>query len=54
MRSIEQLASEPLERLVVALSVEHACRTGVIRKLVLDDIDLPNRRITLAGQPTAR
>ena len=24
-------------------------RTGVIRKLTLDDIDLPNRRITLAG-----
>ncbi|ETZ35354.1 phage integrase family protein [Mycobacterium intracellulare MIN_061107_1834] len=49
VRSIEQLASEPLERLVVALSVEHACRTAVIRKLTLDDIDLPNRRITLAG-----
>lgn len=54
VRSIEQLASEPRARLVVALSVEHACRTSVIRKLVLDDIDLPNRRITLAGQPTAR
>ena len=49
VRSIEQLASEPLERLVVALSVEHACRTAVIRKLTLDDIDLPNRRITIAG-----
>src|SRR5438067_4083684 len=49
VRSIEQLASEPFERLVVTLSVEHACRTSVIRKLTLDDIDLPNRRITLAG-----
>ena len=28
VRSIEQLASEPLERLVVALSVEHACRAA--------------------------
>jgi integrase len=49
VRSIEHLASEPLEHLVVALSAEHACRTSVIRKLTLDDIDLPNRRITLAG-----
>jgi integrase len=48
VRSIEQLASEPLEHLVVALSAEHACRTSVIRKLTLDDIDLPNGRITLA------
>lgn len=49
VRRIEHFASEPLERLVVALSVEHACRTSVIRNLTLDDIDLPNRRITLAG-----
>jgi integrase len=49
VQSIEQLASEPLERLVVALSAEHACRTSVIRTLTLDAIDLPNLRITLAG-----
>lgn len=33
----------------MALSAEHACRTGDIRNLTLDDVDMPNRRITIAG-----
>jgi integrase len=49
IRAIESLAAFPAQRLAVALAAEHAARPGVIRHLKLDDIDLPNRRITLAG-----
>ena len=49
IRAIEDLARRPAERLAVALAAEHAARSGAIRRLKLDDVDLPNRRITLAG-----
>ena len=49
IRAIEDLASRPAERLAVALAAEHAARSGTIRRLKLNDVDLPNRRITLAG-----
>ena len=49
IRAIEDLAVRPAERLAVALAAEHAARTSTIRHLKLDDVDLPNRRITLAG-----
>jgi integrase len=49
IRAIEQLASTPAQRVAVALAAEHAARTGVIRNLILDDLDMPNRRITLDG-----
>ena len=49
IRAIEGLAVRPAERLAVALAAEHAARSGTIRRLKLDDVDLPNRRITLAG-----
>lgn len=49
IHTVEQLAVGPVERLAVALAAEHAARTSAIRHLTLDDIDLPNRRITLAG-----
>jgi integrase len=49
IRIIEQTATRPAERLAVALAAEHAARTNVIRNLMLDDVDLPNRRISLAG-----
>jgi hypothetical protein len=49
IRAIEDLAGRPAERLAVALAAEHAARSGTIRCLKLDDVDLPNRRITLAG-----
>ena len=50
IRAVEQLAATPAERVIIALAAEHAARAGVIRHLALDDIDLANRRITLAGQ----
>ena len=49
IHAIEQLASKPAQRVAVALAAEHAARTGVIRNLTLDDLDMPNRRITLDG-----
>jgi integrase len=49
IRAVEQLAVGPAERLIIALAAEHAARTGTIRHLTLEHIDLPNRRITLAG-----
>jgi len=49
IRTVEQLADRPDHRIIVALAAEHAARTGTIRALTLDDIDLPNRRITLDG-----
>jgi hypothetical protein len=49
VRAIEELATGPARRLAVALAAEHAARTTTIRRLILDDLDLPNRRITLDG-----
>lgn len=49
INAVEQLAVSPTERLVLALAAEHAARTSTIRHLTLDDVDLPNRRITIAG-----
>lgn len=49
IRLVEQLAVQPTERLTIALAAEHAARTGTIRHLLLEDLDLPNRRITLVG-----
>jgi len=33
---------------VLALAAVHAARPAAIRELTLDDLDLPNRRITIA------
>ncbi|MBY0389074.1 MAG: integrase [Mycobacterium pseudokansasii] len=50
IRAVEQAAKEsPMIRLVVALAAEHGARAGAIRTLTFDDIDLPNRRIVIAG-----
>jgi integrase len=49
IRLIEQLAVAPAQRLAVALAAEHAARTGTIRNLTLEHLDMPNRRITLDG-----
>jgi hypothetical protein len=38
----------PAQRLVVALSAVHAARGAAIRALLLDDVDLSGRTITLA------
>ncbi len=49
--AIQQIAATPAQRLVIALTAVHAVRPAAIRQLRLDDVDLPNRRITLAGHP---
>jgi integrase len=43
-------ATTPQARLYLALSAVHAARPGQIRALQLDDIDIVNRRITIAAQ----
>jgi len=48
-RAVEQAAARPAQRLIVALAAVHAARWGAICDLTLDDLDLPNRRITIAG-----
>jgi hypothetical protein len=42
--------SSPTERLILVLAALHAARTGQIRALLLEDIDLGNRRLTIAGR----
>ncbi|MEO7195458.1 MAG: hypothetical protein ABIZ05_11660 [Pseudonocardiaceae bacterium] len=49
IRAAEQVAATPPQRLVVALAAVHAARATAIRHLTLDDLDLPNLRITIAG-----
>lgn len=43
-------ATTPTARLVLMLAAVHAARTGAIRALLLDDVDLGNRRLTIAGR----
>jgi len=49
IQAVEQAAVTPAQRLAIALAAVHAARPGAIRELTLEDIDLPGRRITLAG-----
>jgi hypothetical protein len=42
-------ATTPAARLALALAAVHAARSETIRMLHLDDIDLGNRRLTIAG-----
>ncbi len=48
-RTIEA-ATTPQARLFVALAAVHAARHGEIRAMQLDDVDLPNRRLRIAGR----
>ncbi|MGW7006375.1 hypothetical protein ACWGCW_27040 [Streptomyces sp. NPDC054933] len=48
-RSVEAVRS-PAARLALALAAAHAARAGAIRALHLDDVDLGNRRLTIAGR----
>ena len=51
---IDQAASAavtPAARLAVALAAVHAARPRAIRELHLDDVDLGNRRLVIAGTP---
>ena len=50
IQTAQQAAVTPAQRLAIALAAVHAARPRAIRELTLDDIDLPSRRITLAGQ----
>ncbi|MBF6130666.1 hypothetical protein [Nocardia brasiliensis] len=43
-------ASRPADRLIIALAAIHAARSQGIRELRLDDVDLGNRRLTIAGR----
>ena len=49
IRAVEQAAATPAQRLAIALAAVHAARPKAIRELTVDDIDLPGRRITIAG-----
>ncbi len=49
IHAVQQVAVNPTQRLIVALAAVHAARVAAIRQLLLDDLDLPNRRITIAG-----
>jgi len=49
IRAVEQAVTSPAQRLIVALAAVHAARWAAIRDLTLDDLDLPNCRITIAG-----
>src|SRR5260370_34600596 len=51
VRAVEQVITLPGQRLVIALAAVHAARWEAIRALTLDDLDLPSRRITIAGHP---
>ena len=51
IRPVEQAANNPAQRLITALPAIHAARWAAIRDLTLDDLDLPSRRITIAGRP---
>lgn len=47
--AVERIAATPAQRLIVALAAVDAARTTAFRRLTLDDLDLPNRRIAIAG-----
>lgn len=43
-------ATTPATRLILALAAVHAARVAQIANLTLDDVDLGNRRLTIAGR----
>lgn len=43
-------AATPVERLILILAALHAAQTGQIRAMRLDDVDLGNRRLSIAGR----
>jgi hypothetical protein len=45
-----KVATTPADRLVLVLAAVHAARPKAIRELLLDDVDLGNRRLTIAGR----
>ncbi len=49
IHAVAQSAHHPAQRLIIALAAIHAARSGTIRHLTLDDLDIPNQRITIGG-----
>ena len=47
---VDKAAATPSARLVLVLAAVHAARTGAIRAAQLDDVDLGNRRLIIAGR----
>jgi integrase len=47
---VTRAATTPAARLVLMLAAVHAARSGAIRALLLDDVDLGNRRLTIASR----
>ena len=45
-----EAAATPQARVFVVLAAVHGARPGAIRALTLDDVDLGNRRLTIAGR----
>jgi integrase len=41
---------KPTDRLALALAAVHAARSGAIRRLQLDDLDIGNRKLTIDGR----
>jgi integrase len=50
IHALEALATDPACRVIIALAADNAARTGAVRHLKLNDVDLANHRITLAGR----
>jgi len=50
IQAATQAAATPAARLALALAAVHALRPEAIRRLALGDVDLGNRRLTIAGQ----
>jgi integrase len=45
-----EAAATPAARLVMVLAAMHAARVKAIREILLDDVDLGNRRIVIGGR----
>jgi hypothetical protein len=45
-----EAAATPSARMVLVLAAVHAARTGAVRAAQLDDVDLGNRRLIIAGR----
>jgi integrase len=43
-------AARPADQMIIALAAIHAARSGAIRALQLEDVDLGNRRLIIAGR----
>ncbi|WP_020636139.1 hypothetical protein [Amycolatopsis alba] len=44
------VATRPADRLIIALAAIQAARAGAIRAMQLDDVDIGDRRLTIAGR----